>query len=65
MLLLNPQVHIDVLLPKLLNQILILSVNKFGMIPLLMTLSIPHMKYMYHHLSINGNIMQEKIGKNI
>ena len=43
-LLLNPQLHVNVLLPKLLNQLVILLVHQFMMTPLLVTLSIPHMK---------------------
>ena len=65
MLLLNPQLHINVLLKKLLNKIVILSVNKFVFAPLMITLVIPHMKYMYHKLTIHVNIIQGNMGNNI
>ena len=65
MLLLNPQQHVNVILPKMLNQIVILPVHHFIMKPLLITLEIPNMKLMYHQLKIIGNIMQENKENNI
>ena len=42
-LLLNPQLHINVLIPKLLNKKFILPVHQLITATLLITLSIPHM----------------------
>ena len=55
MLLLNPQLYINVLLTKLLNQIVILPLM---MTPLLITLAKPHIKHMYHELKMSGKIVQ-------
>ena len=44
MLLLNPQQHANVLLPKLFNQVVILTLHQSIMTPLMITLTMPHMK---------------------
>ena len=65
MLLLNPQLHINVIIPKLLIKIVILLVHQFIIKPLLITLAIPHMKYIYYQLTTSGKIIQEKMDNNI
>ena len=65
MLLLNPHQNANVLLPKLLHKTVILTVHQLIMTPLLITLEIPHMKYMYHKLTTRGKVMQEKMGKSL
>ena len=64
-LLLNTQPHVNFLLPKILNQLVILSLNQFVMTPLLITLEIPYMNFIYHQFTMSGNITKEKTGKNI
>ena len=47
---------------KTVCHIFILTVHQLIMMPLLITLEIPHMNYIYHQLTISGNIMQKKMG---
>ena len=63
--LLNPQLHMNVLHQIMWNKIVILIVNQFRTVPLLVILSIPHIKQMYHKLKTSGNSIQEKLGKNL
>ena len=64
-LLLNPQLHINVILPKLLNKIFILPVHKLIMKSILITLEIMHKKYMFNKFTISVNSMRENMVNNI
>ena len=63
--LLNPQLHINLILLKLFHKIVIIPVHQFIITTLLITFEIQHMKYMYHQLTMTGDIMPEKIGRDI
>ena len=58
MLTLNPHQHVNVILLKLFYQIVILPVNQFTMTPLMITLAIPHLKYIYYQLTMIRKSMQ-------
>ena len=58
MLLLNPHQHVNVLLLKLFYQIVILPVHQFIITPLMITLAIPHKKYIYYQFTTSRKSMQ-------
>ena len=65
MLLLNPLLHINVILRGLINQIVILTVHQFIITPRLIILPVLHMNHMCHWLTMIINIMRENMGNSL
>ena len=65
MLLLNTQLHMNVVALILLNKMVILKAHQFIMTPLMIILAIAHIKQMYHQLKMSEKIMQEHMVNNL